>query len=866
MSSPYDELAAGRPGPLFSALLYDLVRHVARAGNFPAPDGHAVWDETAVFTVAHDFWAAGRGERRLAAIAVAATDDASLRHVLQAAVLNALRDRARATDLGALVLRVGEVLERSGETVQAPPGPTGRRWQAVGGAPEPSTADAGLLAAAASRETDVVIPRWTSDRRRPPVADFGTIERIVVRVLGAAAGSLTATEIAGAVAARVDVTRVPLVVALDVLERLPAEGRDSGQPESVLSRIRATELFAGTSDREKVLLAVWEMPLRSVRSLVGVGPSQASDGKQRLASALREALADDDDPDAVVESLMTRHTRTTRTTLPRRPGPVRSTRRAHRTTVRWRDRPGLVGDGPGPGPARDDRAGPGGVRLVPRRPGDARRCSRTRRDRRRPGLPGRSLAWLLHEQWPIVVAANAGDGRFPDGSLMEIDQAEPWTVYVPTEQGALVVLDGAAVPPSGCDTGPLAFVATRPQPVGAVVLLMSGPDDQAFLDSGTLHVTDPTSRPGWWVRLPHPPAVRDAAGLWSAAEAVDPLIGTRGWGPAPERGPVTSRRETGQGRQMQLVLLCVPEETARRATGEGWIAVARYRSEPKKPPGAPRAFRVSRAGRDDLHRRAPELAALRGKTVVVVGTGGLGAAITQELSKLALAGLVLVDPDVVDPATAVRFGGAFRFAGLPKVAALGQLAIETQPYTRVATHQWQLGRPGTPGDPNTSAVIRGVVAGADLVVDATAHLGAQQFLSDVARDLGVGYLQAEATDGVWGGLVALYPPGPGPCWVCVQHHLVDGTIPALPHTTAAKVQPPGCLEPTYSGTGFDLVVIAAQAVRQAVSYLTGGSPGGYGPPADGVLTVVLRDETGAPVLPAWRTHVPGRNPACDNHR
>lgn len=117
---------------------------------------------------------------------------------------------------------------------------------------------------------------------------------------------------------------------------------------------------------------------------------------------------------------------------------------------------------------------------------------------------------------------------------------------------------------------------------------------------------------------------------------------------------------------------------------------------------------------------------------------------------------------------------------------------------------------------------------------------------------------------MWAGLIALYQPDIDLCWVCVQHHLADGTIPPLPHTSGPAVQPPGCLEPTYAGAGFDLAVIAAQTVRQAVSYLTAG-PGGYGPAAGPAITVRLRDDEGRPVLPDWQEHPVVRHPDCGNH-
>jgi hypothetical protein len=478
-------------------------------------------------------------------------------------------------------------------------------------------------------------------------------------------------------------------------------------------------------------------------------------------------------------------------------------------------------------------------------------------------LPSMSLAWLLTKQWPKVLAANAGDGTDPDGRLIETDQGEPWTAYVEVETAAAVVVGSDACPPESVGDGPAAYVVTRHTPVLAVVGRLGKADGDAFYDAGRLNVADELVRPAWWVRLDSVPEVRDAASLWQALEEQDPTIGGRAWAPAPERGAVT-RRESLSGRQAQLILVYVQEEVARRRTGGGWIALLRYRSGPKQPPGRARAVRVSRAGRRDLAIRAVGTALVQDKTVMVVGAGGLGAAVVAEFAKLAPAELILVDADTVDAAAAVRYAGAFRWAGELKIKGLLQTVFETQPYTRVTALPLHLGRSRPEGASNTLELLRDQVARADLVIDATADLGAQQLLSDLSRTVETAYLQAEATHGVWAGLIALYPPGADLCWVCVQHHIFDKTIPPLPQTEGPGVQPPGCLEPTYPGAGFDLSVLAAQTVRQAVSYLTDG-PGGYGPPAGPVITVRLRDDEGRTVLPDWQEHSVGRHFDCGNH-
>src|SRR6266540_3915489 len=58
--------------------LYRCVRAVARAGNFPPPEGHPSWTLDAVIETAHDVFADSRGPQRLVELAVKASDDGCL--------------------------------------------------------------------------------------------------------------------------------------------------------------------------------------------------------------------------------------------------------------------------------------------------------------------------------------------------------------------------------------------------------------------------------------------------------------------------------------------------------------------------------------------------------------------------------------------------------------------------------------------------------------------------------------------------------------------------------------------------------------------------------------------------------------------
>ncbi|MGH3305988.1 MAG: hypothetical protein ACRDOK_30890, partial [Streptosporangiaceae bacterium] len=211
MRGAYDELlATGWLGPQGARMLYRAVQTVAIARNFPPPDGYERWGGDAAIDIAHDFLDGERGRKRITDLAIRATDDASLERLLHAAVLNFHRDRSRRTDVGALIRRIGEVLERS-DLFEHPEGDPSR-WYVVGGPATPSAARPSVLAIAAAAEPEVTTPRWTSERRRAPQADFASFQRLCQSVLVAAQGSLTTRQVWEALSARLDPRRIPLTV------------------------------------------------------------------------------------------------------------------------------------------------------------------------------------------------------------------------------------------------------------------------------------------------------------------------------------------------------------------------------------------------------------------------------------------------------------------------------------------------------------------------------------------------------------------------------------------------------------------------------------------------------------------------------
>jgi hypothetical protein len=303
--TPREELLSTRRlGRAGAELLYKTVWLVAVGNGFPPPEGSASWNETAVTEAAHDFLKDERGAKRLLDIAVRSVDERSFERLLEAAVLNFLRDVARGTDLGKLIVRVKEILRDEGdfEAVSGSP----ERWTLTGGPAAPSAAGPDELASATAG-VKVVVPKWTSERRGAPLADRPSFVRLMTSVLIAAGGSLTAVDIAHALTARLDHRRTPLVTPLDIREQVSEPGQAGGDPATwTVAELHAVDIFNSLSDRERIIVTTLDRNVRDLGRLIDMGRTQAALIRQRLIDRLRDELADDDDPGSTATVLCER--------------------------------------------------------------------------------------------------------------------------------------------------------------------------------------------------------------------------------------------------------------------------------------------------------------------------------------------------------------------------------------------------------------------------------------------------------------------------------------------------------------------------------------------------------------------------------
>lgn len=264
--------------------------------------------------------------------------------------------------------------------------------------------------------------------------------------------------------------------------------------------------------------------------------------------------------------------------------------------------------------------------------------------------------------------------------------------------------------------------------------------------------------------------------------------------------------------------------------------------------------RAGRAGASDLSVRVPELAPLRDCTVSVFGLGALGSPAVLELAKAGLGELRVVDCDVVDPGTSVRWSLGLSVAGLPKDEVLSDFIGQNYPFTKVVHFRHRIGGTRSANDcaamPADQEIIHKMTAGTSAILDATAEVGVQHLLSDIAREEGVTLVGVDATFGGWGGNICrIRPDG---CWMCYRQACLNGYVMPPPADPNGSVQPAGCADPTFTGSSFDLGLIALTAARVVVSTLCEGRSEGYPTCDHDVITISLRAEGGGFQLPSFK--------------
>jgi hypothetical protein len=481
-------------------------------------------------------------------------------------------------------------------------------------------------------------------------------------------------------------------------------------------------------------------------------------------------------------------------------------------------------------------------------------------------LPQQSAAAHIAEQLPKLFLAV--DGTAEERESNETSQAEPFSAFIPNERNGAVFIPSQAL---GIDQAEqrgairlrllqpldaranngiralLALVATSPAR-GSKRRLAVAESELLATGAGTLD--------GRFLRVPldaaSPPAAPDAAAFADYAHTIDPE-----W--------ASPTYKSVAGGDISVLGLVFSEEVVRRDREDTWVFLIRTRARMPPRTGWQEAsylVKGQRLARVDLTARIPELRALEGKTVALAGVGALGGPLALELARAQLRELRLLDCDLVEIGNSVRWPLGLPAAGALKTATIGAFIRDNYPLVTVRPHHLQV---GNPFDARERTVLTEFLAGADLVISATAEYGIEHLISALTLDSGQRQVYAAAGRGYWGGLVARVVPGQTGCWTCLKlwhAQQGEGRIPAAASDPSQPPQPRGCAARASTGAAFDMLPIVAQAARVAAQTLVHDVDGGYPRAPGDVWRMTLRTKEGPLPAPNWETFLLPKHPDC----
>lgn len=485
------------------------------------------------------------------------------------------------------------------------------------------------------------------------------------------------------------------------------------------------------------------------------------------------------------------------------------------------------------------------------------------------------VAGLLDNQLKkALVAGSASEGH----GIEEVDQGEPFSAYYTYQPSALALIDSSTIGGEPGQAGDMELALAGPLPPTLdrqmTLLVRSMRIDGTLVYQAPPALTEmfgsqlPTPH-GRWVILEEPIRRDDPKAIWEAARAADDRSTT----PFSYNGKRVEVRGVG-----------FPEEHSRRRDGLGWVFVVKEfghsqaggQARKAKKGGDPRKAavrssdnyylaRAMRAGRDDLVFRAPETHGLERRRVLILGCGAVGSVLVDHLARAGIGELLLLDREELEPGNLSRHAGTFQHVGLAKSIGMAKHAMQVNPHARVRVFSFAIGAAHLIEGQTETDWLQETSQQVDLVIDATAEIGVHELTSSIAREAGTPWVMLSASPGIGGGTVVKVDADSAGCFSCFQWHQLRGTIPVAPTVEAGLVQPTGCAQPTFTGTGFDLALVSAQAARVVVGMLQRNVAGGY--PEDGYQAhiLTLRESDGRPIPPRWEGFDVPRHPECSAH-
>lgn len=295
--------------------------------------------------------------------------------------------------------------------------------------------------------------------------------------------------------------------------------------------------------------------------------------------------------------------------------------------------------------------------------------------------------------------------------------------------------------------------------------------------------------------------------------------------------------------------LLINEEIDHRKYDESWLFLIAYKS----PSGIRRmVLRGLRASDKELKQRVPELAPLANKKIAIIGLGSVGSPIAIHLAKAGASELFLVDNDIVEPGNTVRWALGMHAVGMDKATALIRYLNDCYPLTQTGGFKYKVGSVKKP-DIHETFINR--LKEMDLVIDATASIGVNQYLAHLCQVNKVPYHWCSTTEGGWGGIIGrIQPDVTQGCWSGYFRKL-DKEFDLPVKLDTGNIVPAGCFTPTFTGAGIDCEQIGLFSARLAISTLCEGEENAY-PVFDWDIGIVnFRDiELSTAIAPSWKTY------------
>lgn len=301
-----------------------------------------------------------------------------------------------------------------------------------------------------------------------------------------------------------------------------------------------------------------------------------------------------------------------------------------------------------------------------------------------------------------------------------------------------------------------------------------------------------------------------------------------------------------------------PEESGnRKNTRYSWLFFHQKKKEPIPVPIQTITYRAA-----ENFVRIPGLEWLPAKRVAIIGCGSIGSKVAASLASSGVSKFTLVDKDHMEPSNSIRHECGIDTFACGKTQALANRLISINPECASEIFVIQ-GNLFANCDTKNFDMFLDELQRCDLIINASGNDRIGRYLNQVAYKIGTPCLHASATNGAWSGEVIRSIPGKTPCWQCWDHAFGDNQPPG--ELTEGGVYGPGCDQPTFTGTSYEVGMIANLAAAFAVDTLriTERDTSDY---PDDYLLWEGKDAEGRPVLRTTFKEIPAREncPLCGN--